>query len=674
MGHAIGGTPVLDRAGGERLDDWKVATALSGLVDAAGMWSRDGVLAELERTGRFLAGTWDPPEGEDGLGTAGEGSWTRFLGRIGALALRAAVEPTRDEHRQRLLAWLEIWAESPFADPSARWRTGVVRTDRKGVRDEHGAAVCIGWMRGGARKFLELRTGQGEPPSLGETVEVADLVPGGGWGSPEQIRTLVALVRERGPVPWDPSAVALLREATGLGRATASFVLAGVISRNYLPFLDADERRIHGVKVAQAEDGGTELVTLSPLERLELLADVLPADPAALWEPEGMREVAERIGAGWRAGFGRRTVVPEPTLAAVIEREPFRMTAGRLCWAFTDPSDIPTLRTGIDSRLANSDFGPYVTDGLTLTWRFDHVLVAVVGQLPWIYAELPGGDVVRDGTPGLVRVLRERLAHPGLLLDAGSSDMRGSDLTAEVPDGFGSRPYAGPEPLDDPSVDDGLTVVVRRRGSRPDDGSHMSLSFRPAFYGDDERSRRLSAWVTDRRDREQLDAVAWLRGPVCSRIVDRIGSAALPPGRYESDPAVSAPEVVALAAGKLGLDTDQARLYLQLLALPAPTDRKVKVWNGWTTARHRAARDGLLARGVVVADKRPRAGRQIFLPGDWGHAVEPYQPMELWKAALLGVERSYNGRYDNHPPLPTHALPELFAHAWTRVEQGEGPA
>ncbi|WP_432035457.1 hypothetical protein [Streptomyces cucumeris] len=672
MKNITGGTPVLDRLGGGRLDDGWLANALGGLVDGSGYWSTRGVLAALERTGGFLGGTWEPPEGETGPGSAGEGSWTRFLGRIGALALRAAVEPTREVRRQRLLAWLEIWAESPFADPSARWRTGVVRTDRAGVRDEHGAAVCIGWVRGGARKFLELRTGHGEPPSLGEPVEVNDLVPGGGWGSPEQIRTLVALVRERGPVPWDRSAVMLLREATGLGRATASFALAGLISTGYAPFLEAEERRIHELKAAESEDGGQELARLSPLERLELLADVLPADPAALWEPEGMREVATRIGAAWRARFGRRTTVPESTHAAVVEREPFLLTAGKLCWAFTDPTDLPELRADVDTWLTESKFGPYVTDARGQARWFGDTLLTAVAHLPWVYAELPAGDVVHDGVPGLVRVLRKRLDHPGLLLGAGFRGMRGEDLRAELPEGFGRRPYAGPEPLDDPSVDDGLTVVTRWRATRPHERPSMHLSFRPAFYGDDERSRRLSGWV-DRYGREHMDAVAWLRGPVCSAIVDRIASAALPPGRYESDPAASAPDVVALAAGKLDLEEDQARLYLQLLALPAPTDRNVRKWNGWTAARHHAARDGLLARGVVVADKRPRAGRQVFLPGEWGHAVKPFTPMERWKAALLGVERSYNGRYDNHPPLPVRTLPELFVHAWTLVERGDGP-
>lgn len=94
------------------LDDQGVAAALGGLVDGPGYWSGKGELAAVERTGSCLAGTGEPTGPDEGPGTAGEGSWTRFIGRIGAVALRAVVEPTRDERRRRLLALLEIRADS----------------------------------------------------------------------------------------------------------------------------------------------------------------------------------------------------------------------------------------------------------------------------------------------------------------------------------------------------------------------------------------------------------------------------------------------------------------------------------------------------------------------------------------------------------------------------------
>ncbi|MBI0298652.1 hypothetical protein JBE04_30360 [Streptomyces sp. PRKS01-29] len=653
------------------VDDQRVVPALGGLIEGTGMW-RTGTLACMERTGRFLTGAWDPPgpEGEDGPGIAGEGSWVRFIGRIGGVALRAAVASTRPERRERLLALLEMWAETPFADPAARLRTGIVVTERLAVRDGRGAAVSVGWSREGRRRFVELRTGDAEPPGLGKIEEARD-VPRG-WGSPEQLRRLVALVRERGPAPWDREAVALLRERTGMGRPAASLALAGLLERMYVPFLDADERATLRLKVAEAEDGASELARLTALERLELLADVLPEDPARLWEPDGMRGVAERLAEAWQARRGQRAVVPERTLKAVVELGLLRLSAAEFCAAFTDPAAEPGLGAPLDTWIKNSEHGPLLTDARWDIVRFEDRLHSLVPHLAWVYAELPAGDPVREGLPGLVRLLLKRLDHPGLLLRAGHPAAGSGRTVAELQERFGFRPYAGPERLDVASIDDGLTVItdgtVDRRGYR----SPPRVHFRPAFYGDDERSQALAA-LTSGFGREDLPLVEWLRGPVCARIAQRVESAPLPVGAYESNPAASAPHLVARVADALGLDEDAAALHLQLLALPAPTDRNVRTWNGWKTARHQKAAAALVERGLVIEDKRPRAGRQVFLPGEWIHAKKPYQPMEAWKAELIGLRRSFNRRLENPLPLPTRTLPELFAHAWSLVEKGEGP-
>ncbi|MFF5582991.1 hypothetical protein [Streptomyces hygroscopicus] len=654
------------------LDDHGVVPALGGLIDGTGMW-RPGALGAIERTGRFLTGTWDPPgpEGEDGPGIAGEGSWVRFIGRIGAVALRAAAPSTRPERRERLLALLEMWAESPFADPEARLRTGTVVTERLSVRDGRGAAVSVGWSRAGRRTFVDLRRGDADPPGLGKIQEVAE-VPRG-WGSAEQLRRLTSLVRERGPMPWDPQAVALLCEGTGMGRAAASLALAGLLERSYVPFLDEHEREVLRLKVAEAEDGASELARLTALQRLELLAEVLPEDPAELWEPDGMRGVAERIAEAWRALRGRRVVVPARTLNAVVGLQLLRLSAADFCAAFTNPAAEPGLSAPLDTWIKNSEYGPLVTDAQWDIVRFEDRLHTVVPHLGWVYAELPAGDPVREGLPGLVRLLLERLDHPGLLLRAGNPAAGSGRTVADLHDRFGFRPYAGPERLDVASIDDGLTVVtdgaVDRKGHQPP----PKLYFRPAFYGDDERSRTLAA-ATSGFHRQDLPLVEWLRGPACARIVERIESAALPAGAYESNPAASAPEVVARVAGTLGVEEDAAALYLQLLALPAPTDRNVRTWNGWQAPRHQKAAGVLVERGLVAEDKRPRAGRKVFLPGEWIHAKKPYQPMEAWKAELIGLRRSYNRRLENPLPLPTRTLPELFAHAWALVERGQGPA
>ncbi|MGO4750242.1 hypothetical protein AB4212_16735, partial [Streptomyces sp. 2MCAF27] len=92
---------VTDRAEVASLDDYHVGAALDGLVDGSGYWTDKGALAGIERTGRYMAGTWDPATPDGGVGRAGEGSWARFIGRIGTVALRAAAPSTREERRRR---------------------------------------------------------------------------------------------------------------------------------------------------------------------------------------------------------------------------------------------------------------------------------------------------------------------------------------------------------------------------------------------------------------------------------------------------------------------------------------------------------------------------------------------------------------------------------------------
>jgi len=129
--------------------------------------------------------------------------------------------------------------------------------------------------------------------------------------------------------------------------------------------------------------------------------------------------------------------------------------------------------------------------------------------------------------------------------------------------------------------------------------------------------------------------------------------------------------VLQRAAGGLGIDEDAAALYLQLLTLYAPGDRTIREWNGWKADRHQRAAAVPVEHGLVVEDRRARTGRRIFLPGGWIHAGKPYQSMEAWKAELLGVERSYNGRLENPLPLPTRTMPDQFPRVGTG--RGEGP-
>jgi hypothetical protein len=142
-----------------------------------------------------------------------------------------------------------------------------------------------------------------------------------------------------------------------------------------------------------------------------------------------------------------------------------------------------------------------------------------------------------------------------------------------------------------------------------------------------------------------------------------------PPGRYPHDPSVSVPDLVDEAAGTHGLSTGAAAYYLQLLALPDPTDKRVLEWNGWSAATLRAARTALAATDLVVEARRERAGRSLFLPGGWLPLKAPNLPVEAWKQGLgLRLEGGPSGRV-----LVTVPVPDLFRTAWARVAGGDPP-
>lgn len=557
-----------------------LSSALWGLISDEDL-SYPEVLAGLERIGGYLAGTWDPPDGSHGPAIVGDGSWPALIGRIGAVALRAAAASTRPEHREALLGLLDVWAGTPLADPTARLRTGGAHAATGAVRGEAGATIATGWPHGDHCVVLQMRTGDADPPEFGEPNHWVELPRG--WGDPEQLRRLVALVRERGPMAWDPQAARRLSEQTGVSRAGAALLLIGDAGgMSTTAPLDREQRRMLGLGPAETGAGYDELAWLTGYDRLDLFGHVLPEDPAELWEPAGPAALADRIGAAWRARYGRSVPAPETSLAVVAELAPvdWHTSAANVCSAFLAPETHP---------LTSRDHGTWLTDrsGGVLCigedenfLRFERFPVSMAGTLPVVYAELPAGDPVRAGLPATVGALRARLDHPGLLLEAGDLPYLHQDVDRLI-GLFGKRPYAGPRPLTAASFDDGLTVVTIEEPTERSPRTVARVYFRPAHYGDDERSALLREVVP--KPSAVRDAVDVLRGDWCTRVLDRVAGDTLPAGGYESNPALSAPETVTRVERVLGVTADAAALYLQLLVLARPSDRRVRLWNGWNT-------------------------------------------------------------------------------------------
>ncbi|HMG54197.1 MAG TPA: hypothetical protein VK601_11955, partial [Kofleriaceae bacterium] len=116
------------------------------------------------------------------------------------------------------------------------------------------------------------------------------------------------------------------------------------------------------------------------------------------------------------------------------------------------------------------------------------------------------------------------------------------------------------------------------------------------------------------------------------------------------------------------LDRDAATLYLQLLALVDCGDAPIRELNGWSQTKHKKAAAALVAAGLVVETKQPRANRKFVLDGPWEQLFPPHPAVEpsklpLYEARMVnGALAAPLGRV-----LPLRPLHEVFAAAWQRA-------
>lgn len=134
------------------------------------------------------------------------------------------------------------------------------------------------------------------------------------------------------------------------------------------------------------------------------------------------------------------------------------------------------------------------------------------------------------------------------------------------------------------------------------------------------------------------------------------------------DPCVSAPELVTQVADMLGIPHDSARYFLQIAALPNPTDKNVRAWNGWKPKQLANAATPLVEQGLVVQENR-RAGRTRFLPGDWLPKTKLMPLMEEAKTPLYLIWNTPKPQPVVRGCPPLVPLPVLFHQAWDLHQQ-----
>jgi hypothetical protein len=327
----------------------------------------------------------------------------------------------------------------------------------------------------------------------------------------------------------------------------------------------------------------------------------------------------ERLAAVWNVHYGQKAVF-EPELVAEATRV---IMAGNR-WGNPGPKDVGAL---LSSAVEAGEGDLFATGRFTQAW-----LDPFAVTLAFLAYRLPAGSAWRAALPAALARVRGWLADPTVTFQlTGPADLVDSPALAGTP--------------------------------KPNNAEFWNYVLTPAALTDPD-DPVLRAFPNS----SAVRAISVLRS---AGLLATLSTSAVAPGTWLQDPRVSAPSVLGSVVAAHGLTAEAAAYYLQLLALPDPTDRNVAQWNGWTAKQVSSYGATLVDAGLVVSAKRERAGRSLFLPGGWVTLKAAAVPFEAWKGRLLSVEP--NGARPLSAVVPLRPVGDLFADAWRRVVEGDGP-
>ncbi|MGW2354114.1 hypothetical protein [Actinacidiphila glaucinigra] len=659
-------------------DDRTLRSAASGITDQQGhsWWSGStewSVLQQIRAVNHVLSGKeadGKPLPDRAALGAVGDGwhseeytvpgigmVWPSMLAVLRPLAYRAASPVTSQAMREGLLLLFDAITEGPLAVPGSGLREIVLgekhekqrragQVLRKGGR----TVVILGCQRiDGDRDRVHWLALDHDPAgafgavahfTLEDETDRAPVYPA------ERLAAVARLVRDKGPAPWRADAPAALAASTrtGLGPVQAALIVAG---RPEEP--GADALALMELKPRQKGFGDELLSPVSRHDCADLIGSLLPDDPAELWTHGPDTAAAGRL---WQERLGSVVRLPEDVAAGLAG------VAVASAEAVLNPARTPWLsRTTVQRPDKDGDLVP--ADPSALPGRQD--ITGSVAALAGLAYGLPYGHPLRSALPEGLAALRRRIADPGLLLDLDIAwSEKGGPTAVQIRKAYG-LPVAGGAGLQ------GLTRAGEALVLRPWYSDTETVLVRPAgLTGADDPVLGLVEGLVGVQGGAGVQALRAVLGDGLARALAAGGEAGAPAG-HAQDPTVSVPALVTEVADAHGLSEDAAALYLQLLALPDPTDRDCARWTGWKPTRTKKARAELTATGLVVEAKRPRAGRTLFLPCGWRDLKAPALPVETWKEGLYPVR-------DHARVVPLLPVPELFARAWERVRAGDAPA
>lgn len=640
------------------------------LLEAMGLliernWSQQGWTPDVVGVGRFLSG--EPRS--SALELSGL-RWESWLHQVRALAVLAAAPFTGERERATLCSALATLRGTGCFDNVAQIRVAevtfqktapILASGRVGFEVIEGSRCFVRPLT-----FADVESGAGH--LVERSLDGTFRLPAGialvseqrlrDRGDAAFIERFLELMQSHAPAVPTRGPEQLISELTGLTEAESCLLFFGLSSLDQRarahPSVKAMLEAI-GLRAGEAKVAFDTFANISEAAWFELLDSAAPDDPAELFVPEVL---ARRLAEAWLRLKGKRVQL-RPELVVAVERELApKVASAALLEALLAPSAAPLLEV---RKLPHAEL---------FSWQqptdcFKGPAIESFALLvAWAFAALPVGDPYRDALPSLHDQILARLNDPALALPLDSSygeikglrpifDAIGGELTkTEKDDAVVWFRDAGP-----------AFAVLHDHPSY----ATMQAGFRPAQVAD--LAPDAPTWSLNPTGPSVLLAsVAFLRSAACRRLVERIRQTPVPAGSYENDPAVSAPELVAQLQQRLAVSAEAARLYLQLLALPEPTNKNVMLWNGWKAPQLKKIGAELLAKANVVEGKRERAGRELFLPGGWERSTTKALPIEGWKASLYRLPRGGFSRI-----LPVCAAHELFQAAALRLERGDVP-
>ena len=505
----------------------------------------------------------------------------------------------------------------------------------------------------------------------------------------EEIDAFIAAV-ESCTTPPLPSRAELAEMAMKLTASPAEIALiwlGGLNVNGYQNnFLPAELRTALGLKTADASAARQALRNMDESVLKRLYESVVSHGCAAPFAAD-RKPVLGLIEKAWQAKMGTRLQIDatlQTRLAALGKTSPWQRVDHHELLAlaaepgkhrFLDPRDVE-INFNVNANYGGLQLG---TKKNNKEEGVGDLLRSIVHLVALVHAETAAGEACRLVMPALIKRTTKLLDDSRTLLELRSLLLYGDGRKKPLKPSEWLTKHLGKVKANAKDgtarFDDGLIAAAGA-----DIKQHVLVAFRPAKLKDQaDMARLLSILAIDLGSGDDTDesfaaVVATIKSPGFQKLSQAIVTQNVPEGEWPQDPKHTAPAVVKAIRAKRKLSEDAAVLYAQLLALPDPTAANIRKWNGWTAAQLKTAAAELVKAKLVLEAVRERAGRSVFLPGEWAELKAPWLPIEAWKLAhLVELDMQPGEVCPAGGPMVLRPFEDLFVAAWQRILDGDGP-